>query len=70
TRDYNEDKSLMHVTCYCSPAVLHAAVTCYCSMSCYFLLLCAAGYCVMLLHAAVCCCVLLLQANVSPLSQE
>ncbi|KMS65201.1 hypothetical protein BVRB_038390, partial [Beta vulgaris subsp. vulgaris] len=50
TRDYNEDKSLMHVTCYCSPAVLHAAVTCYCSITCYFLLLCA----------VVCCCYKLL----------
>ncbi|KMT17457.1 hypothetical protein BVRB_2g037950 [Beta vulgaris subsp. vulgaris] len=61
TRDYNEDKSLMHVTCYCSPP----AVTCYCSMSCYFLLLCAAGYCVLLLHAVVCCCVLLCAAATS-----
>ncbi|XP_057250798.1 uncharacterized protein LOC104886473 [Beta vulgaris subsp. vulgaris] len=51
TKDYNEDKSLMHVTCYCSPAVLHAAVTCYCSITCYFLLLCAVVcYCYKLLY--------------------
>ncbi|KMT03871.1 hypothetical protein BVRB_8g188080 [Beta vulgaris subsp. vulgaris] len=53
TKDYNEDESLMHVTCYCSPAVLRAAALYCCyvllllatAMSCYFLLFCAVVSC-------------------------
>ncbi|XP_057249960.1 uncharacterized protein LOC104891359 [Beta vulgaris subsp. vulgaris] len=39
TKDYNEDESLMHVTCYAALLLLCAAVTCYC----YVLLIASAA---------------------------